>query len=154
MPSARVSVAKTTWTRPADEELLDDLLERRQQPGVVRRDAAAETLEPLVIAEDAEVLLGDVGAALVDVRHDLVALLRRREPQPGPQALHDGRVAAGPAEDEDDPREQAGSVEPLDDVHPRGRVLAALAATAPLRSPIARPARTAARRGRSASARD
>ena len=137
MPSASVSVANTTWTRPADEELLDDLLEGRQHPRVVRGDPATETLEPLVIAQDAEVLLGDVGAALVDVRHDLIPLLRRGEPQPGPQALHDRGVAAGAAEDEDDPREQPGTVEPLDDVHSRGRVMAALAMAAPLRSSIA-----------------
>ena len=42
MPSASVSVAKTALTRPADEQLLDHLLERRQQPGVVGGQAALQ----------------------------------------------------------------------------------------------------------------
>ena len=41
MPSASVSVANTALTRPRDEQLLDDLLERRQHPGVVGGDRRA-----------------------------------------------------------------------------------------------------------------
>ena len=40
MPSASVSVAKTTLHQAAGEQLLDALLERRQHPGVVGGDAA------------------------------------------------------------------------------------------------------------------
>ena len=41
MPSARVSVANTALTRPRTKQLLDDLLEGGQHPGVVGGDAAA-----------------------------------------------------------------------------------------------------------------
>ena len=40
MPSASVSVANTTLTRPRDEQLLDDLLEGRQHARVVGGDPA------------------------------------------------------------------------------------------------------------------
>ena len=45
---------------------------------------------------------------------DRVALLRRGQPQVGVEALLDRRVAADPAEDEDDRGQQRGAVEPLD----------------------------------------
>ncbi len=62
----------------ADEQLLDDLLERRQHPGVVGGDAALEAVEPLAVAEDVQVLVGDARGALLDERADLGALRRRR----------------------------------------------------------------------------
>ena len=40
-PSARVSVAKTTCIKPRAEEHFDELLQHRQQPGVVEPDALA-----------------------------------------------------------------------------------------------------------------
>ena len=73
--------------QPAREELLDDLLERRQQAGVVGGDAALEALQPLPVAEHGEVLVGEVGARVLDDRADLVALLGRREPHARAQAL-------------------------------------------------------------------
>ena len=47
----------------ADEQLLDDVLERRQHPGVVRGDAAGQAVEEVVVAEDVQVLVGQVVAA-------------------------------------------------------------------------------------------
>ena len=79
MPSASVSVAKTTLHRPLHEQLLDALLERREHARVVGRDAAREPVEEVVVAEDVQVVLGQVPAAFLDERLDLVALLRRRE---------------------------------------------------------------------------
>ena len=66
MPSARVSVANTTLHQARAEQLLDDLLEHRQQAGVVGGDAALEAVEPVVEAEHGEVLVGDARAALLE----------------------------------------------------------------------------------------
>ena len=77
MPSARVSVANTALTRPCTNSSSTTSLNVGQQAGVVRRDAALERVEPGVIAEHAEVLVGDLGAALLDVRAHPCALLRR-----------------------------------------------------------------------------
>ncbi len=60
----------------ADEQLLDDVLERRQHPGVVGGDAAGQPVEEVVVAEDVQVLVGQVVAGGLDVRVDRVALLR------------------------------------------------------------------------------
>ena len=54
-PSARVSVANTAFSELALEELLDDLLEGREHAGVVRGHTALEAVEPLPVAEHAEV---------------------------------------------------------------------------------------------------
>ena len=43
----------------ADEQLLDDLLERRQHAGVVGGQAALQPVEPLPVAQDRQVLAGD-----------------------------------------------------------------------------------------------
>ncbi len=100
----------------AHEQLLDALLEGRQHAGVVGGDAAGQAVEELVVAEDAEVLLRQVRAVLLDEGEDLVALLRRGQPQVGLEALLHRRVAADPAEDEDDGRQQSGPVELVDDL--------------------------------------
>ena len=50
----------------AYEQLLDDLLEGRQHARVVRGDAPLQALQPLVVAEDMQVLVGDGGGALLD----------------------------------------------------------------------------------------
>ena len=53
--------------QPADEQLLDGLLERRQQPRVVGGDPPLERLAPLPVAQHAQVGLRQVtGAALDD----------------------------------------------------------------------------------------
>ena len=87
--------------------------------GVVGAVAAREPLDEVPVAEDGEVLVGQRGDPLL------------HEPAvPGPagglvdepgvlcEQLGDGRVAADPAEDEGDRREQPVAVEPLDDVAP------------------------------------
>ena len=49
--------------QPAHEQLLDALLERRQHPGVVGGDAAGEAVEEVVVAEDVQVLVGQVAGS-------------------------------------------------------------------------------------------
>ena len=83
MPSARVSVAKTTLTRPSWNSSSTHLLERRQHAGVVGGDAAGEAVEELVVAQDVEVLLGQRARRLLDAGEDLVALGGRGEPYVG-----------------------------------------------------------------------
>ena len=100
------------------EQLLDHLLEGGEHAGVVGGDAPLQAGEPFAVAEHGEVLVGDVrGPPLHELgdRGDLVGL---GEPQPGGQALLHGRVAARPAEDELDGRQQPGRVEPGDDLGP------------------------------------
>ncbi len=58
--------------QPPHEELLDALLEDRQHSGVVGRDAAREALEEVVVAQDVAVLVGKLGAGLLDIGDDLV----------------------------------------------------------------------------------
>ena len=62
------------------EELLDDLLERGQHAGVVGGDPALEAVEPVPVAEHAEVRVGDGARALLDDGADLVALPALGEP--------------------------------------------------------------------------
>ena len=88
----------------ADEKLLDHLLECRQHSGVVGGQPAFQTVHPLVIAEDVQVLVGDVGAPFLDDGANLVTLLGHGESNPGVQALAHRRVATDPAEHEDDRR--------------------------------------------------
>ena len=89
------------------EQLLDDLLEDRQQPGVVGGDAAAQREHPVVVAEDGQVLVGEVGGAPGRDVLDDPRLVGRGQPQARGQALLHGGVAAGPAEDEGDRGQQA-----------------------------------------------
>ena len=109
---------RPTLTSPRTEQLLHALLEGRQHPGVVGRDAARQPVEELVVAEHLQVVVGQVAAALLDVGEDLVALLGVGEPDVGRQALRDRRVAADPAEDEHDRGQQALAVEPLEHLDP------------------------------------
>ena len=51
MPSASVSVANTARMRRRGEELLDDLAEQRQHPGVVGGEPAREPLDEVEVAE-------------------------------------------------------------------------------------------------------
>ena len=104
----------------AEEELLDTLLEPGQHARVVGGDAASEAVEELGVAEHPEVVLGKVRDPLLDERVDLVALLGGGQSQVRIQALLHRRIAADPAEDEHDRGQQAGPVELLDDLGPRG----------------------------------
>ncbi len=98
------------------EELLDDLLERRQHAGVVRGDAALEPLEPLPVAEHREILVAEHPRPLLDDRADLGALVRLGEPDAGTQHLAHRLVAPGPREDEDDRRQQVLALQERDDL--------------------------------------
>ncbi len=98
------------------EQLLDDLLEDREHARVVGGDAASQREHPVVVAEDGEVLVGDVAGPPGGDGLDLLRLGGRGQPQARLQALLDGGVAAGPAEDERDRGEQPGRVEPVDDL--------------------------------------
>src|SRR5690606_32482465 len=90
----------------AAEELLDDLLEDRQEARVMRRDAALERRDPLEVAEHAEVLVRERAAALLDEVADLLALVGVGESDAVAHELLDRLIAPGPAEDEDDRRQQ------------------------------------------------
>ena len=119
MPSASVSVAKTTLQSPRTKSSSTHLLEGRQHPGVVGGDAAGEPVEEVVVAEDVAVLVGQV--------RDSWPRRTRRSCRAPPgvvsrtlavEALGDRGVAADPAEDEHDRRQQPLAVEPLDHVRP------------------------------------
>src|SRR5690606_8072690 len=100
------------------EQLLDDLLERRQQARVVRRDAALEVVGPLAEAEHAEILVLQRRRALTDDLADLLPLLAARQADPRPAHLQHGLVAADAAEDEEDRRQQMLPLEQLDRLGP------------------------------------
>ena len=117
------------------EQLLDHLLKGGEHPGVVGGDAPLQAGEPFAVAEHGEVLVRDVRGPPLHELGDRGHLIGLGEPQPGGQALLHGRVAAGPAEDELDSRQQPGPVEPGDDL-----------------GPVRRPAPAGARRGRAAAA--
>ena len=104
MPSANVSVAKDGPTQAADEQVLDRLLERGDETGMVRGHPAAQPVAPVPVAEHVEVLCRDGSGALVDDGLDGGALVLGGQPEPVLHALFDGGVAAGPAEDEGNQR--------------------------------------------------
>ncbi len=104
----------------ADEQLLDHFLERGQHPGVVRGDAALKTVQPLPVAEYAQVVRGDARGTGAYVLADALPLLRRGQPQAGAHAGGHRGVTARPAEHEGDRREQPGTVEMADDLGPAG----------------------------------
>ena len=124
MPRARVSVANTTFTRPAGEGLLHRLLHRRHHPRVVGGEARLEPRQPLVVAEHVEVVVGEAGGLRVGDRADEGPLVRLGEAQPGGQALLDRLVAALAAEHERDGgqhrlrREQLGGLDPARGAQP------------------------------------
>ena len=125
---------------------------------MVGGDAPLQAGEPFAVAEHGEVFVRDVRGAALHELGDRGHLIGLGEPQPGGQALLHGRVAAGPAEDELDGRQQPGRVEPGDDLGPvrrpgpagprRGRSAAAAARAAPrvTAPPAARRAAAAGRR--------
>ena len=104
--------------------------------------AALEPQQPLVVAEHRQVATGDVGGVALGQRGDLGGLGRRGQLEAGAEALLHRRVAAGPAENEGDGREQAGRVQPGDDVGAPGDPepgRPAPAAARPARCPPRRP---------------
>ena len=74
MPTASVSVANTTFTRPSTKQASTDLLERRHHAGVVGGDAGLELREELAVAEHREVGRVDAAEAGIDDLADAVAL--------------------------------------------------------------------------------
>ncbi len=107
--------------QPPDEQFLDDLLEGREHARVVGGDAPFQSFEPLVVAQDVQVLAGDGGGPLLDDLADQPAVVLVVEPEAGVQALLDGGLAARTAEDEGDGGQQALVVQPVDDLGPAGR---------------------------------
>jgi len=100
--------------QPADERLLDALLERGQQAGVVGRDAAAQGLGEAAVVKGVQV---GVAQGRRVPRRDLVkgrALGVGRQAQAGVHQLGDRLVAAGAAEDEVDGRQQPLALKFLD----------------------------------------
>ena len=79
---------------------------------MVRGDAALQRLQPLPVAQDLLVLLGQRAGPALHQLADPVRLLGAVEPQTGPQALLDGGLAPGPAEQERDRGQQPLAVEP------------------------------------------
>ena len=76
-------MANTTLHRPRTNSSSTHSLNVGSMPGVVRGDAAGQAVEEVVVAEDVQVVVGQVPAALLDERVDLVALLRRGQPEAG-----------------------------------------------------------------------
>ena len=96
------------------EALFDDRLEGRQQAGVVGGDAATEGLDEGVPVERVPVGGGQATRMPVGDLEQPAALGAGGQPQPRAEQLADRLVAAGPAEDEEDRRQQAAFGERLD----------------------------------------
>ena len=92
--------------QPAHEQLLHALLEGRQHARVVCGDPTGQPVEEVLVAEDGAVLGRQVGAASSTYAKISSRSSGRRQPDSRAQALLDGRVAADPAEDEHDRRQQ------------------------------------------------
>ena len=126
--------------QPADERLLDALLERRQHPGVVGGDPAEQRLgEPFVVQRP------QVGARTARPRAGAGSprsrpVRRRWSADPGAEQLADRRVAADPGEDEDDRRQQPGARRARRPVGP-ARVLAGPATAGRAVRPLRRTSR-------------
>ena len=116
MPSARVSVANTTLQSPRTKSASTTCLNAGSMPAWWAAIPRLRRVQEVVVAEDDQVVVGEVATGTLDIGEDLVALLRGGEPHPGVEALGHGGVAAHPAEDEHDGREQTFTVQPVDDV--------------------------------------
>ena len=104
------------------EELLHRLLEHRQQPRVVGRDAALQGVGPEVEAEDPQVAGGDVSGAPLDDLPDSGRLGLGSQVHPGADHLVDGLLTARPREDEDDRGQQARPLQGRDHLKSRRRL--------------------------------
>ena len=111
IPSARVSVAKTALTRPRAKSSSTTSLKVGSSPAWCAARPRSRPSTPLPVAQHGQVLVGDVARVRSStIRADLVALLGVGVSRtPAVQALLDGGVAAGAAEDEGDGGQQAGS---------------------------------------------
>ena len=86
------------------EEVLDDLLEARDQTRVMCGDPALQCREPFLVAEREQIVTGKVARTLLRIFGDVSTLLRRCQSQPRIQALADGLVATRAGKDESDRR--------------------------------------------------
>ena len=102
--------------QPRLEQVLDDLLECREQAGMMGGDPALEALDPFVEPQCGEVLVREAPGQLEDTVPHPRSLLARIEPKSRREALLHGVVAAGAAEEEVDRREQSVALEALDDI--------------------------------------
>ena len=93
------------------EALLDRLAEDRHQAGVVGRDPGLQPLQPVVVAQHAEVVVAQRFDARLGDLADGGPFVPVGQAHAVADALADGVVAGGPAEDEDDGREQLLVVE-------------------------------------------
>ena len=106
--------------QPVDEQLLHDLLEGRQHPGVVRGETAQQAVPPAPETEHIEVIRGDVLGGLVDALGDDLLFPLGGQPESGRDALGHGGIAAGAGEDERDGRQEVLPVQAGDDLRPAG----------------------------------
>ena len=105
----------------ADEELLHDVLERRQKAGVVRREPARPRGAQLTEVQHLEILFWNALHALVDDLYDLGALLGRRQLFAGAQTLKQRAVAPRAGENEHDGGEHVLPLQRGDDLWPAHR---------------------------------
>ena len=115
------------------EQLLDDLAEGRQHPGVVGREAPFDAVDEVPVAQDAQVLVGQGADPLLDIPPVADAVRLADEPDPPRQQLPDSGIAPVAAEHERDRRQQPFAVEGRDDVRAGGSTPGSYAALPPSR---------------------
>ena len=93
------------------EQVLDDLLERREHAGVVRGDAALEGIGPVHVAEGGEVFVGDGHGPGRDDRSNGFAFTAGGEPQTCAQALLHSIITTCAREQEVDARQEVLGIE-------------------------------------------
>ena len=103
------------------ETRFDRLFERWNHAGVVARDACGEPAEPLVVAENGQVSVGQVAGVFFGDGPDTQGLVAAGEAHP---RCHTGRhcvVAGGPGENEVDRRHEIEGCQLVDDLDPARR---------------------------------
>ena len=115
------------------EQLLDDLAEGRQHPGVVGREAPFDAVDEVPVAQDAQVLVGQGADPLLDIPPVADTVRLADEPDPPRQQLPDSGIAPVAAEHERDRRQQPFAVEGRDDVSTGGSTTGPYGALPPSR---------------------
>ncbi len=121
------------------EALLHRLAEERDQACMVRRESALQPFEPLVVAEHAQVLVGQRLDATLGDLPDGDALVRVGEAHAVAHDLADRVVACGAAEDEHDRGQHLELAELVHHLGPQGRTVGQ-ARPASSRLPVGGPA--------------
>jgi hypothetical protein len=116
---------------PLLEQRLDDLLEQRHEPRMVRRDAVEQRPTPTAEPQHLEVLDGQLPEPLVDSGRDALPLLVGGETDPSLAELRDRVVAPLAGEHEHDGREPAATSELGGDLLARRPAQAATVAHTP-----------------------